>query len=566
MNIRKSTRAKVRAATTIQRFYTHKLASDATKFGLTRKTIISMPVTEAIQTVKDKRVVHTMKLLLVRFLALVEDKSATNDAGGRVMMAMNSRVFAWAYLSAYNEPFIQYQLRIGDTLSQHAHTTAVEMLDVFESLRVSILSLPRGADPTEFVEKAQSLERLLSLYTQAFFDWDIYDKQRILGICTERMMKLFELEDGLVTADVVSRRALQSLDDRKKAVRTRMMNVSGGVGGPVLAQLEKNRLEYQLAKVGHELLFDPNLDIDTHRYKFASTQQHKLPNLVLLVDKQGVKFEREYMAKIFTNGSCNPENTYKWLFAIMHNGYGYNVKCDETQMKKRKEYLFRLANGLSTSQVKAFTAASFVSLLTGDNRPTMAKCPDTLVFDLHRIAMLHKNFHLQWLCIALVEVVATMLCSTKLKSFERFSMLETIVDEVISKEMDQHEHIEEIVTIVQEVLQPRYTEFSKKRETIRKVLVEGLKEKGDEIDGIKQILRKVMYAGVLYNDEFATVTDARKCFKKFNLPIEAIGLYTLLHRQGLIVHKLVEINTDIHMKRYSSIMADACISILYQYP
>jgi hypothetical protein len=561
--MRKPTRTMVSAAVTIQRFYTYYLASNVAKFGVTCENIVNMTNFNAFEKIKDKLVVATMKTFLLRVLVLTEHGIVRDDSAKKTRTSVNARSFTWAYISAYSVGFMEYQERIGNTFSKILYTTATEMLETFEKLRIKITSSPRGADHERAVNEALQFPHLIRKYGVVFNEWELIDRQITIGVCKIRMTKLYELEDGFATADSVSKKAQKSLRKSKEDVRRRIHN-TGVIGKSTLKKMDQDRLHELLAQVGHELLIDPDIDINQYKYKFASTDQFRLPNLVLLVEKKRARYEREYMYNMFVDGSRRTDKTYEWFLSTFRSIYGYG-NGQITDMQYREACLSSIVKKISPEDVTGFLGMSFVAMLCDKINPVLAKCPETLHFDLYRIAVINKGFHLQHLVITLVQFLKKTILETDRKALYQFDVLQRIANKVIFYGVCIDD-MDEILNIVCDTIKMRYPTVAENRDNVERMIFTELHSKDNNTDNLTQILRNIMYLGIDYKDQFNDVTQTRRIFKQFKLPIEAIGLSGILHMQCTALHKMVKINSEVHSKRYGGIMQNVAIALLYEYP
>lgn len=561
---RHRTEYTTRAATTIQRFYTHKLASNVSRFGLVCKGIAPLSLDQVIATVDNPIVMKTMKLLLLRFLALTEHGSVFDDSVYAIKRAIDIRCFTRAYAAAYNGPFMAYHTRIGNTFSHNLADTAKAMLDTFETLRMSIVSAPRGADHVKFVEEALSLHLMVRAYMSAFNEWDVWDQKRAVSVCKDKLAKLHELEDGFVTAKTVTRRVLQSLDNRKTAVRERMFNISAGAGTAALKEIDRSRLGDKLAQIAHELLVNPSADIDTHRFKFASTEQHKIGNLVLHVAKKGWMYEREYMDEEFATGKRVLVNAYEWYVTILKKSHGYTPNLQKG-VEAEKLFLTQVVDEATKERVDRVSKLAFVVFSTQPVLPPPSDFPETYAMDTERIIAIHKSFYFQKLVVEIVKFTVLILKPIQKNSFDRFDIVDTIAKEIIFKDVGPYD-IEQLVTIVFNATTAKCFVYDTYRDSLCESITLLLDDKVEVVGGTAHTLRKVLHESIDYDNGFKTVAATVASFKHFNLPIGATALAPILHKQGLEAHKIVHLNLEVHAKRYASLMQHASISTLYGYP
>jgi hypothetical protein len=85
-------------------------------------------------------------------------------------------------------------------------------------------------------------------------------------------------------------------------------------------------------------------------------------------------------------------------------------------------------------------------------------------------------------------------------------------------------------------------------------------------DGDKNLCRRIIYDSMSYHGWFETTSATRTSFKKFGLPLEASALAPLFYDQCLKLRKMINVNVEVHVKRYKAAMQDASIALLYEYP
>ncbi|KAJ1466069.1 hypothetical protein T484DRAFT_1756949 [Baffinella frigidus] len=494
----------VQAATTIQRFYTYKLAADSSRCGLTCKAASNMVFEDVVELMNNDHVVKTIKRLLLRIIVLTAE--APDACAVQEKRPFIVRSFTWAYMAAYHA-----QLGNSDTEeSRHVTATAAKMISVFDAFRRAIVCAPRGANPVHFIEKASSFPQVVSAYRAAVDNYRVGIQRQNIDVCTERFMKLHQLEDGLVTADAVS-------------TRTRR----------------------------------------TH--KFAPTQQYKLPNLVLLVNKKGIKYESDYMDTAFGQGRRLLCKTYAWLFSDLEHRLSY-ANCCKTSVECQKQQLTELVYGSDQQDVDNKVSFAIVDLLVPlDRRLSMVELPETLVFDIERIARIHKGYHMQCLIVTLAKALVKFPHIIGRRPFTQFDIIDMILNQIISEGLVV-EDVEKMVAICFNVLTDNGPTAETDRKDIRDAIVAALDDRGDTYCQTVTSLRLVAFSSVWYDGNFSTVKDTVESFNMCTIPLEARCLASILHEQGNTVKKMMNVNLRVHAKRYKKIVADVAIALLYAYP
>lgn len=547
----------VQAATTIQRFYTYKLAADSSRCGLTCKAASNMVFEDVVELMNNDHVVKTIKRLLLRIIVLTAE--APDACAVQEKRPFIVRSFTWAYMAAYHA-----QLGNSDTEeSRHVTATAAKMISVFDAFRRAIVCAPRGANPVHFIEKASSFPQVVSAYRAAVDNYRVGIQRQNIDVCKERFMKLHQLEDGLVTADAVSTRTRRTLQTRKLALRERMLASEGGKDA--LETLDRNRLADMMAQLGHEILMNPGIDIEAHRHKFAPTQQYKLPNLVLLVNKKGIKYEGDYMDTAFGQGRRLLCKTYAWLFSDLEHRLSY-ANCCKTSVECQKQQLTELVYGSDQQDVDNKVSFAIVDLLVPlDRRLSMVELPETLVFDIERIARIHKGYHMQCLIVTLAKALVKFPHIIGRRPFTQFDIIDMILNQIISEGLVV-EDVEKMVAICFNVLTDNGPTAETDRKDIRDAIVAALDDRGDTYCQTVTSLRLVAFSSVWYDGNFSTVKDTVESFNMCTIPLEARCLASILHEQGNTVKKMMNVNLRVHAKRYKKIVADVAIALLYAYP
>jgi hypothetical protein len=227
------------------------------------------------------------------------------------------------------------------------------------------------------------------------------------------------------------------------------------VGRPVVRAMDASRLEEVLAQIAHEFLIDHRFDAEEHRYRLSSEQQHKLPNLLLLVDKQGTAYERDFMDKTFTQGVWCMDKTYMWLFLNLQQAYGFDGTRSQVETARFKDQLSGMVCGITTRHVRRFLTTAFVRLISAPTYPVRANCPETLVLDIGHMANINKTFHLQHLVIRLVRVLYHLMSSSTHKAFDKFSMIEQIIKDVVCVGVKEDD-VDQITSIISNGIKSKY--------------------------------------------------------------------------------------------------------------
>jgi hypothetical protein len=561
--MRKPTRQMVRATITIQRFYTHYLARNVTKNGVTCHIISNMDVNKAFDTIRIPAVVQVMKRILLRILVLSERGMVVDDDIKTLRETVNARAFTWAYISAHSPAFITYHNATGDAYSEDVAATAKEMLGVFEGVLRRITDSPMGADHFEAIDKTLDLQQLIRFYGIAFDKWDFQDKKRIVAKYTDKYTNICALEDNFAANNSLTVKVRNSLEAQKAALRIKL-NTIKPTGVSALRSLDDARRAQLIAQVAHELVYDPNLDMNQYKTKFCSSQQHKIPNLVLLVAKKGFAYEREYINKIEADGNRCTHQTFKWFLAVFRMLYRYRQEVDVVKQEHAKGRLERIVNTLTEPDMCSIVGISLVVLLTGDVHPVLAQCPETLHFDLPRIIRIHDGFQTQFLVLELTKFLLEIFGDTD-KKLDHYNYLTMVTEKIMVGSVGLDE-VDKIIDIICTTTSTRFALLQKNSEHLRKLISTRLHIKDNSIGSSKHTLRRIMQIGLDYKNQFRHVAETRAIFKKFDLPISAIGLAPILHTQCAILHKMVKMNTAVHSRRYPKIIQDAAMSVLCEYP
>jgi hypothetical protein len=161
-------------AIVMQRFHTHKLATDGDRFGMTSAVAKAIPFADLVYRLREPDLVKVMKRILHRVCVLTAEGVRTCP-GSEETENVNVRVFLVSFIAAYHPTKVFGSM---NNLETGLMTASVAMLQVFDELCLAIISSERGADLKEPIKKALNFPAVLHAYLKAFQAWKVPDEAK----------------------------------------------------------------------------------------------------------------------------------------------------------------------------------------------------------------------------------------------------------------------------------------------------------------------------------------------------------------------------------------------------
>jgi len=222
--------AKIRSATVMQRFRSHKVAVDSEKYGMTSAVATVIPFESLSTRLRDVGLIKIMKLVLHRVCVLTAEGVRTYPAA-RDTKNVNVRVFLASFMIAHHSTSVFESI---NTLEAELIDAARKMLIVFDTLCSSIISSKRGADIREPVKRALSFPGVLHRYLQAFHTWKIPDEAKLTDRIKHALTALYQAEDHLVDGDSDTPRLAAEFQVQQERLRSKLVQIAGAKALKVL--------------------------------------------------------------------------------------------------------------------------------------------------------------------------------------------------------------------------------------------------------------------------------------------------------------------------------------------
>lgn len=124
---------------TIQRFWTHKLAVEATKYGMTSEIAKALPFVDLLSDLRDTTKINVMKCIVQRIYSLTATAGRFDIQENKIV---NIRVFLAAFMIAYHPAQVfERTTKLEVALCE----AAVNMLKVFDVMCTDIANSTRGS-------------------------------------------------------------------------------------------------------------------------------------------------------------------------------------------------------------------------------------------------------------------------------------------------------------------------------------------------------------------------------------------------------------------------------------
>jgi hypothetical protein len=212
-----------RYATKMQRFRTHKIATDAAKYGMTCAIAKTIPFAELSARLRDPSVVKSMGSIFRRVWVLtragiplyprcVETKS------------VNVRVFLASFTTAYHASDVFESI---NQREKDLTIASIEMLQVFDEICVAIQTSKLGTDIQDQTKKALQFPEVLHKYLEAFHAWKVPDAEKLGARINHALTALYQAEDLLVEGDEASPRLQKEFRSQQARLENKLLQISG---------------------------------------------------------------------------------------------------------------------------------------------------------------------------------------------------------------------------------------------------------------------------------------------------------------------------------------------------
>jgi T-complex protein 11 len=215
--------AIIHSVTVMQRFRTHKLASDGEKFGMTSAVAKAITFADLSTQLREPALIKVMKLLLHRVCVLTAE-GVRNHPGAEETKNVNVRVFIASFMMAYHASNVFESINKLETDLQAA---SVAMLNVFDELCLSITSSKRGTDIKDAIKKALSFPGVLHTYLKAFQAWKLPDEAKIADRIRHALTALYQAEDHLVEGDTDTPQLRREFRVQQERLRSKLVQIAG---------------------------------------------------------------------------------------------------------------------------------------------------------------------------------------------------------------------------------------------------------------------------------------------------------------------------------------------------
>jgi hypothetical protein len=222
---------EIRCATLMQRFRSHKLATDGGKFGMTSAIARDIAFTSLSTRLRDTALIKVMKLILHRVCVLTAEGVKIYPEAQETKN-VNVRVFLAAFMITHPSEEVFEDI---NTLESELIVAARNMLLVFDTLCISITSSKRGSDINEPVKKALSFPVVLHRYLAAFKRWKLPDEAKLTDRIKHAITALHQAEDHLVDGDADTPRLAMEFQAQEARLSKKLMEIVGTKGVQVFS-------------------------------------------------------------------------------------------------------------------------------------------------------------------------------------------------------------------------------------------------------------------------------------------------------------------------------------------
>jgi hypothetical protein len=307
---------------TIQRFWTHKLAVEATKYGMTSEIAKALPFVDLLSSLRDTTKVNVMKCIVQRIYSLTRFDMQENKI-------VNIRVFLAAFMIAYHPAQVFERTT---NLEVALCEAAVNMLKVFDVMCTDIANSTRGSCLRETCEKARTFPSVLHDYLDAFQAWKLPDEVKLTERIQHALDALAEAQGHLIESDADTPRFRIEFATQQTRLRLKLLKI---VGVKAFESLDAIRMKKDVA---HALVLtkletgvSSSVDGYTARPKRMTNEglAHELlldPNFIL---DQRARGENPVHAKIRHSFHVTPQPLHQVLtyFCILHISLRLVLTC-----------------------------------------------------------------------------------------------------------------------------------------------------------------------------------------------------------------------------------------------
>ena len=212
-----------RHAVRMQRYRTHKLAVEASKYGMTRSIATTISYQDLSTRLADPILMQTMKRMLHRVCVLtaegVRDVPVAERATG-----VNLRMFLLAFKIAYHVDNVFEEMTKREEI---LHVAAKTVMAVFDSLCLDIADLKRGGDYDPSVAKALKFHVVLYQYIAAFKSWRQFDSEKCTNRISHALRALYEADSLLTDKDTDELELRNRFRKQIEGFRRKLLAISG---------------------------------------------------------------------------------------------------------------------------------------------------------------------------------------------------------------------------------------------------------------------------------------------------------------------------------------------------
>ena len=310
----------------MQRFWTHKLAVEATKYGMTSEIAKALPFVDLLSDLRDTAKINVMKRIVQRIYSLTATAGRFDIQENKIV---NIRVFLAAFMIAYHPAQVfERTTKLEVALCE----AAVNMLKVFDVMCTDIANSTRGSCLRETCEKARTFPHVLHVYLDAFQAWKLPDEVKLTERIQHALDALAEAQGHLIESDADTPRFRIEFAAQQTRLRSKLLQIVGVKAFESLDAIRvKKDVAHALVLTKLETGVSSSVDGYTARPKRMTNEglAHELlldPNFIL--DKRA-RGENPVHAKIRHSFHVTPQPLHQVLtyFCILHISLRLVLTC-----------------------------------------------------------------------------------------------------------------------------------------------------------------------------------------------------------------------------------------------
>jgi hypothetical protein len=273
-------------AISMQRYRTHKLATDAVNYGMTCTIAKTISFAEVCKRLDDPSMVRVMKLILHRICVLTA-KGVRDCPGSEKTKNVRTKVFLASFKIAFHPTDVFENMTKREVELKDA---AFQLLRVFDTLCLDIVGSKRGTCLQEMTTNALNFPGVLHRYLEAFETWKLWDEARLTDRITHALTALYEADGHLVATDPDTPRMRTEFRAQIERLRFKLMQIAGTttlkridelhtmtpIAIPVNVPVKSDNPATTLGgysalprrmtneQISYELLMDPSFTLDEH--------------------------------------------------------------------------------------------------------------------------------------------------------------------------------------------------------------------------------------------------------------------------------------------------------------